>query len=184
MKSKTRYIICSSIPYPDQFFAVMSRFLFISLGSFPPRFILFPQIVNSVPPKMGILYQVSSKVWPILDKYKPSNDIHVGCIMRVPLQWSAEFIAFQAVATLVIFLLAVIVRRRYFSPISSIPGPFLASFSRLWHLRQIWRGDQHIALAKQHEKHGTGEPALQTIICPQAHRNLARSLRPACTQRS
>ncbi|RYP51953.1 hypothetical protein DL768_002829 [Monosporascus sp. mg162] len=35
-----------------------------------------------------------------------------------------------------------------------IPGPFLASFSRLWHLRQIWNGDQNLALIKAHDKYG------------------------------
>ncbi|KAI0148893.1 cytochrome P450 [Pestalotiopsis sp. NC0098] len=51
-------------------------------------------------------------------------------------------------------LVLLVVRRRHFSPASSIPGPFLASFSRLWHLQHIWKGDQQLALAKEHEKHG------------------------------
>lgn len=45
-------------------------------------------------------------------------------------------------------------RRRYFSPISHIPGPFFASVSRLWHVRQILRGKQNYKLLELHEKHG------------------------------
>jgi hypothetical protein len=52
------------------------------------------------------------------------------------------------------FLLAVIVRRRYFSPISDIPGPFAASFSRLWQLYHIFDGHTESATLKAHQKYG------------------------------
>ncbi|KAK8084910.1 cytochrome p450 [Apiospora hydei] len=55
-------------------------------------------------------------------------------------------------------LFLVSVRRRYQSPISHIPGPFLASFSRLWHLRQIWSGKQNLKLIEQHDHHGKPTP--------------------------
>ena len=55
---------------------------------------------------------------------------------------------------LTIVLLLIAVRRRYLSPLSQIPGPFLASFSRLWHLRQILNGDQNLALIRAHDKYG------------------------------
>ncbi|KAH9903596.1 cytochrome P450 [Xylariomycetidae sp. FL2044] len=51
-------------------------------------------------------------------------------------------------------LVLVFVRRRYFAPISHVPGPFLASFSRFWHLRQIWQGHQNLKLIEQHDKYG------------------------------
>lgn len=51
-------------------------------------------------------------------------------------------------------LFFVLLRRRYYSPISHIPGPFLASISRLWHLRQIWSGKQNLKILEQHEKYG------------------------------
>ncbi|KAK8053796.1 cytochrome P450 [Apiospora saccharicola] len=51
-------------------------------------------------------------------------------------------------------LFLVSVRQRYLSPISHIPGPFLASFSRLWHLCQIWSGKQNLRLIEQHDRHG------------------------------
>ncbi|KAH9905052.1 cytochrome P450 [Xylariomycetidae sp. FL2044] len=45
-------------------------------------------------------------------------------------------------------------RRRFLSPISHIPGPFLASISRLWHISRILKGDQNLALVEEHDKHG------------------------------
>ena len=44
--------------------------------------------------------------------------------------------------------------RRYFSAISDIPGPFLASFTRLWHMMKILDGDQNLELIRLHELHG------------------------------
>jgi hypothetical protein len=52
-------------------------------------------------------------------------------------------------------LLSIFVKRKYFSPISSIPGPFTASFSRLWQLYHIFNGHTEVATIKAHEKYGT-----------------------------
>jgi len=64
---------------------------------------------------------------------------------------------FQAlVATAAITLIFVFVRRRYSSPLSHIPGPFVASFSAsLWHLWHIWKGHVEVAVIEQHHKHGS-----------------------------
>jgi hypothetical protein len=51
-------------------------------------------------------------------------------------------------------LLTLLVWRRYMSPISDIPGPFVASFTRLWHMNRILKGDQNLELIRLHEKHG------------------------------
>jgi hypothetical protein len=60
------------------------------------------------------------------------------------------------VADAAIILSASFVRRRYFSPLSDIPGPFFASFSAsLWHLWQIWKGHVEAAVIEQHRKHGS-----------------------------
>ncbi|KAH8898076.1 cytochrome P450 [Thozetella sp. PMI_491] len=59
-------------------------------------------------------------------------------------------LAVQAFAAIV----ALFVWRRYFSQLSDIPGPWLASFSRFWHVRHIWIGDQNTQLVRLHEKHG------------------------------
>jgi hypothetical protein len=37
-----------------------------------------------------------------------------------------------------IAVLGIIIRRRYFSPISDLPGPFWGSFSLLWQLHKIF----------------------------------------------
>ncbi|RYP56588.1 hypothetical protein DL769_009907 [Monosporascus sp. CRB-8-3] len=73
-------------------------------------------------------------------------------IIQADASWLPLSVHFLLFLVPVLFL--VFVRRRYFSPLSHIPGPFLASFSRLWHLRQIWNGDQNLALIKAHDKYG------------------------------
>ena len=40
------------------------------------------------------------------------------------------------------------------SPLRSLPGPFFARFSRLWYLRQIWRGDFHKTNNELHKRYG------------------------------
>lgn len=69
-------------------------------------------------------------------------------------QWDRQLIATQLAILIVSALSLTVIRRLYFSPLKSIPGPFLASISRWWHLKQIVRGDQQVALAKEHEKYG------------------------------
>lgn len=46
------------------------------------------------------------------------------------------------------------IRTKYLSPISDIPGPFLASFTRMWHIIRIAAGDQNLRLTELHDKHG------------------------------
>lgn len=43
---------------------------------------------------------------------------------------------------------------RYASPISDVPGPFLASFSRLWLIQTLRRGKGARELADLHAKYG------------------------------
>ena len=46
-------------------------------------------------------------------------------------------------------------RRKYLSPLSDIPGPFVASFTASWwHLWHIWKGHVEVAFTEQHHKHG------------------------------
>lgn len=45
--------------------------------------------------------------------------------------------------------------RRYWTPIRDIPGPFLASFSKLWQVYQLWKGHIEEELIQLHKKHGT-----------------------------
>ena len=56
-------------------------------------------------------------------------------------------------------------RRRYLSSISDVPGPFLASFSVVWQLWRIIKGDIDRECSKLHEKHGQcGTVALVEIV--------------------
>lgn len=60
----------------------------------------------------------------------------------------------QLVVGVFVWLLSVIIYRRYFSPLSDIPGPFWASFSRLWHLYITMQGNQNEQLMEAHERYG------------------------------
>ena len=52
------------------------------------------------------------------------------------------------------FVVLTIIRRRYFSPISDIPGPFLASFSVLWQIKHVLKGHTEQVTIAEHKKHG------------------------------
>jgi hypothetical protein len=44
--------------------------------------------------------------------------------------------------------------KRYGTSLRSVPGPFVASFTRLWKLRQMFRGDMHLTDIALHRKYG------------------------------
>ncbi|KAK8071296.1 hypothetical protein PG997_011499 [Apiospora hydei] len=71
--------------------------------------------------------------------------------MEWPLGTSACSYLLSSVVTL---LLVLITWRRYLSPISHIPGPLTASFTRLWHMYHILTGDQNTELIRLHKKYG------------------------------
>lgn len=54
-----------------------------------------------------------------------------------------------------ISILAYITYYGFLSPLSGIPGPFIARFTRLWLAYHGWKGDFHIVLTEIHEKYGT-----------------------------
>ncbi|KAK3385172.1 cytochrome P450 [Podospora didyma] len=51
-------------------------------------------------------------------------------------------------------VVSVAIKRRYFSPLSHIPGPFLASVTRLWQVATLIQGDSIGVFHKLHQKHG------------------------------
>jgi cytochrome P450 len=51
-------------------------------------------------------------------------------------------------------LSAYIVYQRFFHPLSSVPGPFWASLTRLWITKHSWDGDMHRTMIALHERHG------------------------------
>jgi hypothetical protein len=72
------------------------------------------------------------------------------------MHWSlSSFTTLIGIASLgVLWSLGSFVYYRYLSPISDIPGPFLASFSRLWLVGSIVRGKCPVELSGLHDKHG------------------------------
>lgn len=110
-----------------------------------------PSHRSSFPFEMGQLHQANSpKVGLTEFEHLPSNSSG----LHEPATWSRQFITVQLLVLFLTLVFVTFMRRRYFSPLSHIPGPFLASFSRLWHMRYIIRGDQQIVLAKAHDKYG------------------------------
>lgn len=71
--------------------------------------------------------------------------------MAVPLHLAVVYLA-SGVASL-IFLRAVF--RAVFTPLRSVPGPFLARFSRLWYLYKLWEGNFEKVNIELHRKYGT-----------------------------
>jgi hypothetical protein len=54
----------------------------------------------------------------------------------------------------VLILLALVVKRKYFTSLRDIPGPFLASVSSLWKIKQIIRGHTEEEMLALHMRHG------------------------------
>ena len=55
---------------------------------------------------------------------------------------------------LALLVLYVLVRQRYFSVISDIPGPFLGTFGTCFQLWEIYKGHINEGLAQLHRRHG------------------------------
>ncbi|OBT84328.1 hypothetical protein VE02_07275 [Pseudogymnoascus sp. 03VT05] len=76
-------------------------------------------------------------------------------MVQLPVPFALEL----GVGTYTVFLFAayivtVAIRRRYFSAISDIPGPFLASFSTLWEIWEVIAGHIEVTVIALHERHG------------------------------
>lgn len=66
--------------------------------------------------------------------------------------------ALPALGSLVVLvpLLAVIWRvwRALATPLRDLPGPFTARFTRLWYLKNVWRGDFEKVNIRLHQRYG------------------------------
>lgn len=69
------------------------------------------------------------------------------------------------VAAVVGLVLLVAVKRRYFTSIRDIPGPFVASFSSLWQIYHLFKGHTEVEIIKLHRKHGTNSSSRRNC-CP------------------
>lgn len=62
-----------------------------------------------------------------------------------------------AVIVVLLYLGGWIIYCRFFHPLSAIPGPFLASFSRTWIVWKTLAGDMEHTQRDLHKKHGNYE---------------------------
>ncbi|KAH8649840.1 cytochrome P450 [Xylariales sp. PMI_506] len=53
-----------------------------------------------------------------------------------------------------LLLFGIIIKRRYSTSIRDIPGPFLASFSTLWQVHQLWKGHMEAEMIRLHRQYG------------------------------
>lgn len=58
------------------------------------------------------------------------------------------------VATIVLLILSRAVYLRYFHPLSAYPGPFVASFTRLWKTWSVYKGHTELDHIAMHKKYG------------------------------
>lgn len=110
---------------------------------------LSPDALNQGDSLQGWILGQVSKLYGILTGTTPTDGS------------SGEVLAFSFPRILSIFaslffawFLGSCIWYRYMSPISNIPGPLLASFSRLWLIQTLRRGKAASELADLHEKHG------------------------------
>src|SRR5689334_9501028 len=67
-----------------------------------------------------------------------------------------DFLTLRSLIGIIVVTVATVaVKRRYFSSLSDIPGPFLASFSRLWQIITLIKGDSLNDFYNLHQKHGS-----------------------------
>jgi len=69
-----------------------------------------------------------------------------------------------AVAAISIYLVAWIIYCRYFHPLCSIPGPFLASISRAWIVFKTGTGDMEHTQRALHKQYGSDYPCTKAIF--------------------
>lgn len=75
--------------------------------------------------------------------------------MPIMLFWNLS--AIQTLLTAItLYLISWIVYCRYFHPLHAIPGPFLASISRVWIVFKTMKGDMEHTQRALHKKHGNG----------------------------
>lgn len=68
----------------------------------------------------------------------------------------------------ILWLLAVfvlyLIHVRYNSPLRNVPGPLLASLTRLWKVKTILTARQELVLLELHRKHGIVQKARENTI--------------------
>jgi cytochrome P450 len=70
------------------------------------------------------------------------------------LQTARPSMPWSVIVLLAIIPVTWIVYQRFFHPLSSIPGPFTASLSRLWMTKHSWDGDMNTTMIALHKRYG------------------------------
>src|SRR5579859_2278429 len=71
----------------------------------------------------------------------------IRSIESVPLYYSIPLL-------FVVFALGFIIKRRYLSPLRQYPGPFWASVTRWWLVKEIYYGEHEKNMRRLHAKYG------------------------------
>lgn len=100
----------------------------------------------------------SLRSWVLYQVSKLNGDL-TGATLTISgtndaLSFSVPKILPSLAGLIIAWFLASCIWYRYASPISDIPGPFLASFSRLWLIQMLRRGKGARELADLHAKYG------------------------------
>jgi hypothetical protein len=67
---------------------------------------------------------------------------------------TGQWIKSNLFATVLVIVIANVVLTRYRPGLRHVPGPFTASFSNFWKLRQVWNGNMHKQGVRIHEDYG------------------------------
>ena len=98
------------------------------------------------------------------------------------------YLTWQALATLCLgVVLSTILHRRYLSPISDVPGPFIASLTRLWQTREVLLGRGTLTVTALHRTHGPFvriAPGEVSVSHPDAPRKLLLATLPKVSRPS
>lgn len=75
----------------------------------------------------------------LISLFKPLGQTHLGWLLA---------------ALPIVSVLGWIIYARTIHPLASVPGPWLATWSRLWYMRKIWSEDVEVDERALHKEHG------------------------------
>lgn len=97
----------------------------------------------------GLYLKVSPRLYELLIRFHPTTK-KLG---KMTLLISSNFLQL-VVTALSVYWAGWIIYCRFFHPLRSIPGPFLASISRVWIVYKTGRGDMEYTQRALHKKYG------------------------------
>lgn len=65
-----------------------------------------------------------------------------------------SFLASYSVPILLVLIAAHLLRNKYKTGLSNIPGPPIAAYTKLWRLYDVWKGQAHWTAIALHKKYG------------------------------